>query len=36
MVLNDTVLLFRYLSLYVVAEDVRQYDDPVTQIILKD
>ena len=35
MVLNDTVLLFRYLSLYVVAEDVRQYDDPVTQIILE-
>ena len=35
LVMNDVVLLFRYLSLYVVAEDVRRLNDPVTQFILE-
>jgi hypothetical protein len=35
LVLTDTVLLFRYLSLYILAEDVRQLEDPRTQIILE-
>ena len=33
LVLTDTVLLFRYLSLYILAEDVRQLEDPRTQIL---
>jgi len=35
LVMNDVVLLFRYLSLYVVAEDVRRLNDPVIQFILE-
>ena len=32
---NDSILFFRYLSLYVVAEEVRVPDDPVTEFILE-
>ena len=35
LVLGDAVLFFRYLSLYVLAEDVREHDDSPTQFILE-
>ena len=35
LVMGDTVLLFRYLSLYVLAEDVRELGQPPTQFILE-
>ena len=35
LVMGDTVLLYRHLSLHVLAEGVRQLNDPVAQFILE-
>lgn len=35
LVMGDTVLLYRYWSLHVLAEGVRQLNDPVAQFILE-
>ena len=32
---NDSILFFRYLSVYAVAEEVRSPEDPMTEFILE-